>query len=117
MSRDCDYVPTDTARLQLIEDDNASIRRIQKELRAQQIAWLMGAEQGRHFVWVLLGDLKTRESVFNTNALAMSHRSGAQDVGRALTEELLELCPDQFLQMRREADERARATGRARKAK
>lgn len=70
---------------------------------------IMDLPQGRAFIFDLLEFCQIGHSVFATNALIMAHQSGKQNVGLKVQGEVMALAPERYLEMLKEADERAKA--------
>ncbi|MFA6293603.1 MAG: hypothetical protein WC637_17585 [Victivallales bacterium] len=67
---------------------------------------VMGTPSGRALIWRLL-DVETgfHNSAYTGNA-ATYYNLGKQDVGRDLYDDIWITCPDSYIQMRREAEQR-----------
>lgn len=75
--------------------------RLAKRQREDDVKWQMGTAHGRRFVWALLRKTKceSRETLFDTHGGRQSYLIGAFEVGRAISEEIRRLCPEQYLLM------------------
>ncbi|SFY21807.1 hypothetical protein [Azotobacter vinelandii] len=79
--------------------------RLLKRQRIDDVRQQMGSVSGRRFVWSLLvaTRFEARSTLFDTHGGRQSYLLGAYEVGRALSEEIRTLCPEQYLLMVREA--------------
>jgi hypothetical protein len=78
--------------------------RLLRKRRVDDVRAQMGSQPGRRFVWALLLATKyeSRLPLFDTHGGRQSYLIGAYDVGRTLSEEIRDLCPEQYLLMVRE---------------
>lgn len=76
--------------------NKAQIRRDQEKADLSKI---LDTDEGKRFVWRLLGVCGIHRDPFNTNALAMAAQVGEQRVGRWIETEIAEACPCKFLEM------------------
>lgn len=82
------------------EDDE----RLRIERRKDDVRWLMGDVRGRRYVWALLTKTRfeSRSTLFDTHGGRQSYLLGAYEVGRTESDEIRDLCPDEYLVMVRE---------------
>jgi hypothetical protein len=80
----------------------------------EDLKWLMSSKRGRRIVWRQLARAGVFQSTFHVTAMVMSFNEGRRNQGNALLADVLEHCPDRFLEMLtehrkhddRDADER-----------
>ena len=87
----------DEAILQQQEDKE----RLAKRQRIDDVRLQMSTMPGRRFVWALLRSTRfeSRAPLFDTHGGRQSYLIGAYDVGRTLSEEVRDLCPEHYLLM------------------
>lgn len=66
------------------------------------LRWLMGHKQGRRIAARVLEKAHVHHASFNTNASVTAFREGERNVGLWLQAEILDTCPDAYLQMLKE---------------
>lgn len=78
--------------------------RLQQKRRAADVRWLMGDERGRRIAWKQLVDsrFEARATLFDTHGGRQNYYLGMYEVGRQLSDEIRDLCPEQYLLMVRE---------------
>ena len=78
--------------------------RLQQKRRAADVRWLMGDERGRRIAWKQLVDsrFEARSTLFDTHGGRQNYYLGMYEVGRQLSDEIRDLCPEQYLLMVRE---------------
>ncbi len=89
------------------EDDISQQREEQARLqkrRAADVRWLMGDVRGRRIAWKQLVDsrFESRSTLFDTHGGRQNYYLGMYEVGRQLSDEIRDLCPEQYLLMVRE---------------
>lgn len=82
-------------------EEREAEQRLAQRQRVDDVKWQMGTAHGRRFVWALLRKTKceSRDSLFDTHGGRQSYLIGAFEVGRAISEEIRRLCPEQYLLM------------------
>lgn len=90
------------------EDDISQQReeaeRLKQRRRRDDIQWLMSDQRGRRIVWKQLEDsrFESRSTLFDTHGGRQNYYLGMYEVGRQLSDEIRDLCPEQYLLMVRE---------------
>lgn len=72
------------------------------KLREQEVSdfrWVVQDGRGRRFIWRLMREARVFHSSFSAEALTMAHHEGQREQGLKLLNELLELCPEKWLEM------------------
>lgn len=78
------------------------------ELRARElrdIQTIMSKRYGRRFIWKILEWAHIHETNFSSDPLVMAFREGERNIGLRLAADVMNLTPDEYLKMRREAKE------------
>ncbi len=104
--------------------DNAAsrkdIRRKEKEARQEEknrgvvIIDIMSTRTGRNYTWDQLACAHVFSTSFSPDPLQMAFSEGERNSGLRLLNDIIEWCPEQFIQMMREQNERRthdRSTG------
>lgn len=92
--------------------DRKSIRAAEKAAaiadreRGEVVSALMSTEPGRRFVWDKLGSAGIFTSTFSTDPGQMAFNEGQRNQGLLLLNDVMQYCPDQFIQAMREANVR-----------
>jgi hypothetical protein len=96
--------------------DNAAsrkdIRRKEKESRiadrerAGVILSVMATRAGRGWAWDRLAEAHVFSTSYSPDALQMAFAEGERNAGLRLLNDIIEWCPEQFIQMMREQNER-----------
>lgn len=82
--------------------------RADDQARLEFIQYIMGVANGRAYIYDLLVSCHIfTDSLFTPDAMSMSFSSGRHSVGQQIVAEIMAACPDQYVQMMREADARA----------
>jgi len=90
------------------EEQEAARREEQERQRILQLQenedlkWLMGAKRGRRVVHRMLERAGVWQLSFNTNAMTMAFNEGRRNEGLALTNRLMQACPEQWALMIKE---------------
>lgn len=100
------YDPMALADQAQAEDDKALRDRMAAECEESDVRWLMGSPQGRRIIWRMLNRTGVFRSSYSSDALAMAFAEGNRNIGLQLLAQVHELCPDQYPEMVREANER-----------
>ena len=91
------------------------IRRAEKAARQTDVARgevlrrLMAAGEGRQWIWDRLDRAGIFSGGYDDNPTRMAYLAGHRDAGLALLADVMEFCPDQFVQAMREANGRRTA--------
>ena len=101
--------------------DNAAsrkeIRRKEKEARQAErdrgvvILETMSTKNGRGYVWDQLAAAHVFATSYSPDALQMAFAEGERNFGLRLLNDIIEWCPEQFIQMMREQNERRISPG------
>lgn len=93
----------------MFEDDEISQQReeaarLEQRRRRDDIQWLMSDQRGRRIAWKQLVDsrFEARATLFDTHGGRQNYYLGMYEVGRQLSDEIRDLCPEQYLLMVRE---------------
>lgn len=92
--------------------DRKSVRAAEKAAartdreRGEVVTALMATQPGRKYVWDKLGEAGIFHSVFSTEPLQMAFNEGQRNQGLLLLNEVIQWCPEQFIQAMREANGR-----------
>jgi len=81
-------------------------RRAQEKAEADDVRWLMGTKRGRRIIWRLLERAGVFRVSFHTNSMTMAFNEGMRNEGLRLMALINADCPDLYLQMVRESNER-----------
>lgn len=76
--------------------------RKEKDRRKEEVAdlkFILSTVQGKRFLWRLLEQCKTFESVFSPESMRMSYSAGRQDLGHYLMAEIMDAEPEAFIEM------------------
>lgn len=86
------------------------IDRMMHDRAVDDLRAVMGAPEGRRFMWALLGECGLFRSSYHPSAL-IHYNEGQRSIGLALLARLNDHCPDQYLTMQGEAidDQRKQA--------
>jgi hypothetical protein len=79
---------------------------IPEQRRQAVVEYIMNHPQGREFIWGLLGDCGLYRSSWHPSEL-IHFNEGRRDVGLRVLDEIMRRCPMAYLDMQREAIERA----------
>ena len=101
-----EYDPTDLQAQERIKADRDTERRLAKDSEESDIKWLMGSRRGRRIVWRLLSQSGVFRTSFNTNAMSMAFAEGNRNFGNRLLDLVHRACPESYLKMVSEANER-----------
>lgn len=74
----------------------------ERELELADLRFLLGAPQGRRFVWRILRHCRVFNSVFNNSGSVTYYHSGMQDVGHFIQAEVIEAKKEAYFEMMRE---------------
>lgn len=101
------YDPTDINEQARAKQNAETRRRLTKDTEESDLKWLMGSRRGRRIVWRQLERAGVFKLSFNTNAMAMSFAEGVRNEGLHLINMINTVCPELYLTMVREANDRA----------
>jgi hypothetical protein len=94
--------PTDLIGLSEAAEAQALRDEATARLAADDLRWLMGHRQGRRIAARVLEKAHVHHVSFNTNASVTAFREGERNVGLWLQGEVLDACPDSYMQMLKE---------------
>lgn len=97
-----EFDPTDIRGQERAQAEQARVRKVSKDTEESDLKWLMGRRQGRRIVWRLLEKSGVFQSVFNTNAMAMSFAEGKRNYGLEMLTMIHVVCPEQYQTMLKE---------------
>lgn len=69
----------------------------------EDLKWLMGTKPGRRIAWRQLADTGVFRNPFDRDTTVMAFNCGQMNVGQRLLAQVMELAPDEFLRMLKEA--------------
>jgi hypothetical protein len=91
------------------------VRRLEKESaridkeRQTVIYQIMDTTTGREYIWNELSAAHVFQTCFSSDPLQMAFLEGERNAGLRLMADIMENCPDLFIQMMRESNDRERA--------
>jgi hypothetical protein len=100
--------------------ERKDVRRAEKDFkiaerqRQDAIRGIMSVVGGREWMWGLLSRCHVFTSSFNPQALAMAFAEGERNVGLQLVSDIMEIAPDSYVLMMREANDREYARNHSR---
>lgn len=101
--RDAD-VPYDAGDRVHVKERTKVLRRVEASKRTV-LRQLMGSNEGRAWMYDVLTLCHVYQSAFSTNALSMACAEGERNIGLRILGDLMEACPERYLEMLREAQE------------
>lgn len=101
-----DYDPTDLQAQAEQQEKKAEAERESRDTEDSDFKWLMGNKRGRRIVWRLLERAGVFRSSFNTNSMTMAFMEGGRNEGLRIIGMIHTLCPEHYLKMVEEANER-----------
>ena len=93
------------------------VRRKEKEARQAEkdrgtvIIQLLESKAGRNYAWEILAEAHVFATSYSGDALAMAFAEGERNFGLRMLNDIMQWCPEQYIQMMREQNER-RTDGR-----
>ena len=93
--------------------DRKAIRQKEKQSRIAEASrqsvlhTVMSTIEGRTFIWDFLASCHIFTTTFTGDALTSAFAEGERNVGQRLLSGIMVVCPDQYIQAMREANERA----------
>jgi hypothetical protein len=96
--------------------NRADVRRAEKAAKLAEtnrkavLVALGDTPQGRQYFWDTLAECHIFETTFNDDPGRMAYLEGQRSRGIALLMDIIQFCPDQFIQAMREANERRTVT-------
>lgn len=94
--------PTDLVAQDEAAEAQASTAEAQANHAANDLRWLMGHKQGRRIAARVLEKAHVHHTSFNTNASVTAFREGERNVGLWLQADILDTCPEAYMQMLKE---------------
>lgn len=104
---------------QVDPSDPKDVRRSKKDAKAtadeRAIVWthLMGSKAGRSFVYDWMQRCHVFSNSFSSDPYRTAFACGEHNIGLQLLAELMHWCPDQYIQMMREANHKELSNGRS----
>ena len=95
-----------TANRKDIREAEKRVRQLELE-RAETLVTLMSTLGGRSWVWAQLESAGVFNSTYNDNPQRMAFLEGIRSSGLALLNDVMQWCPDNFIQAMREQNERS----------
>lgn len=90
------------------EEIRASQHEKAKELKGRadkDLESVMSTESGRRFIWEMLADAGVFQSSFTGDNNATNFKEGQRNAGLRIFSRVMEVCPDMYLVMAKEAKE------------
>lgn len=93
--------------------NRAQIRQAEKAAKIAEanrravLATITGTTEGRQYLWDSLSEAHIFSNVYDDNPSRMAFLVGERNAGLRLLAELVKYCPEEFIQMMREANERS----------
>lgn len=94
-----------TANRKAIREAEKKARQIELE-DSETLVGLMTTKSGRAFIWRKLEDAGVFHTTYHDNPQRMAFLEGGRATGLALLSQVMQWCPDYFIQAMREANER-----------
>lgn len=100
--------------------DRKSVRAAEKAAaladrqRGEVIVAICSTAAGRRFLWEKLGSAHIFQTSFNTDSHRMAFNEGERNQGLLLLNDIIQWCPEQFIQAMREHNERSSSDAAAR---
>lgn len=95
--------PTDLDAAHAAQEETARGAAKRREQEIADFRWLMSDPHGRRFVWRLMSEGGVfYETFVPGDALATAHREGKRVQGLKLLNEVLEVCPEHWVNMMRD---------------
>ena len=99
--------------------DRKSVRAAEKSAkladrqRGEVLIAICSTEPGRRYLWERLDEAHIFRTSFSTDPIQMAFYEGERNQGLLLLGDIMQWCPDQFIQMMREHNERRSTSGRS----
>jgi hypothetical protein len=97
--------PLDTESQAKAKQDRENREVLAAKQEAADIEWLMGSKRGRRIVWGVLSRAGVFRLSFSTNSMQMAFNDGAKNEGLRMLALVNATCPEQYVQMSKEAKE------------
>jgi len=97
------YDPIDIRGQELSKEEADARARVLRETEIADVKWLMSSLRGRRMVYRLLETSGVFRISFDQNAMRMAFNEGRRDFGNELFREVMNVCPEMFQVMQREA--------------
>jgi len=94
--------PFDLAGQEAARDEKQDRARLEAQVEADDIKWLMGSKRGRRIVRRLLERFGIWKSSFHPDALTMAFNEGRRNEGLALLAQVTGNSPDRYAEMLKE---------------
>lgn len=91
--------PTDLNGLEAARLDKQDQARIEAQVEADDIKWLMARKQGRRIMQRHLERAGVFRSSFNTNSMTMAFQEGQRNEGLKLLAQIMQHAPDRYIEM------------------
>lgn len=83
--------------------------KLNERARSVTVTAIMSSILGRQWAYEFLSQCHVFAASFNPNALSMAYNEGQRNIGLALMADIMAVCPEQYITMMREANDRDRA--------
>lgn len=80
--------------------------KIAERERAEVVVEMMATPQRRKYIWDKLSDAHIFSTTFSTDPIQMSFNEGERNAGIKLLNDIIQHCPEQFIEAMREANGR-----------
>jgi hypothetical protein len=94
--------PTDTTGQERTEAEHAKAQHHRQEQERNDLCKVMSSKEGRRFIWRQLSEAGVFRSSFNVDAGVMAFNEGTRSAGLKLLGEIMDACPQRYLEAQRE---------------
>jgi hypothetical protein len=91
-----------------LSQEGSERRRIERDLDAEALKWLMAHKLGRRFMWRLLALSGVFQNPWRPSSHETAFRAGHMNLGQMVLAELHEHCLDRYVEMTKEQQSVAR---------
>lgn len=98
-----DEAPYDAGDPVAVKERTKVFRRVEASKRTV-MRQLMGSSEGRAWMYGVLTLCHVYQSAFSTNALSMACAEGERNIGLRILGDLMEACPERYIEMLKEAN-------------
>lgn len=91
--------PHDDENLEATRAEKQDKARLDAQVEADDVKWLMGSKRGRRIVQRQLESAGVWRSSFNTNSMSMAFNEGRRNEGLKLMALIMQHAPDRYTEM------------------